>query len=135
MGIVSHAKLAVVGFIAVGVAVSEGDKRLNYVVTDATVTSASVDCYIKASKKELVEKDTNQRAYMDCDLAPMTAEHFGYDKTDIHKRTQLAFKFKSPVDGSQQKGEHTDEQSGNYKIGQTIKVYAHKSEPGKTRWY
>jgi hypothetical protein len=134
MGIVTNAKLGVVGLIAVAVGISEGDKRLNYVQTDATVTSAKIDCYVKSSKKELVEKTTNKRAYMDCDMAPYAAKEFGYSESDISKRTKLTFKFKSPVDGSQQKGDHTDEYSGNYKVGQKIQIYAHKSEPAKSRW-
>lgn len=134
MGIVNYAKLGVVGVIAVAAGVSQADKTMNYVETDAFVTSAKVDCYVKAGKKELVEKKTNKLAYMDCDMAPYAAEEFGYDKSDIHQRTKLTYKFNSPVDGSSQKGDHVDNYSGKYKVGQKIKIYAHKSEPGKTRF-
>ncbi len=123
-----------VGVVAVGFGVSQADKTMNYVETDAFVTSAKVDCFVKAGKKELVEKKTNRLAYMDCDMAPYAAKEFGYNEFDIHQRTTLAYKFKSPVDGSSQKGDHVDNYSGSYKVGQKIKIYAHKSEPGKTRW-
>ena len=135
MGVVSYAKLGVVGLIATAAAVSQADKTMNYIETDAVVTSANIDCYIKAGKRKLVEKKTDKMAYMDCDLAPFAAKEFNYDETDIHRRTKLTYKFKSPVDGSSQKGDHVDEYSGDYKVGKKIKIYAHKTEPSKTRWF
>jgi predicted ferric reductase len=134
MGVVSYAKFGVIGLIATVAAVSQVDKTMNYIETDATVTSAKIDCYVKSGKRKLVEKKTDQMAYMDCQLAPFAAKEFGYKESDVHERAKLTFKFKSPVDGSQQKGDHTDNYSGSYKVGQKIKIYAHKSEPGTSRW-
>ena len=134
MGVVSYAKLGIVGVIATVVGVSQADKTMNYIETDAIVTSADIDCYVKSGKRKLVEKKTDKMAYMDCKLAPYAAKEFGYDESDVRHRTKLTYKFSSPVDGSSQKGEHVDENSGDYKVGKKIKIYAHKSEPGKNRF-
>ena len=104
MGVVAYAKLGVVGLIATAVGVSQADKTMNYIETDAVVTSANIDCYVKAGKRKLVEKKTDKLAYMDCELAPYAAKEFGYDESDVHQRTKLTYKFKSPVDGSSSKG-------------------------------
>jgi hypothetical protein len=132
MGIVTNTKVAVVGLFAVGFAVSEGDKKLNYIETDAVVTSAKVDCFVKNGKNYVESKSTKQMAYMDCEMAPYAAAEFGFKDTDISKHTKLAFTYKSPVDGSKQTGEKEDDYI-QYKIGQKIKIYAHKSDPKKMR--
>ena len=128
-----------VGLLAVGAgalyAVSMVDRGMNYDMVDTKVTSAIVDCYVKARKSELVEKDSNKTAYMDCSMAPFAAEKFGYDKSDIKKRVKLTFKFKSPVDGSWQAGEHeVNDATSDYKNGQSIQIYGHKNDAKKYRW-
>ena len=127
--------LLVVGGIAVFAAVSETDKRMNYVETDAVVTSATYDCFVRNGKKRLVEKKTDELAYMDCDVAPYAAQEFGYEKSDVHKRISMVYRYNSPVDGSRQLGEYkgTGAAEVAYKKGTHFTVYAHKEDPAKSR--
>ncbi len=134
MGLKMYAGLA--GVIAVGAAVSQADKSMNHVSTDAVVTKATVDCYIENSQSKLIDKTTNEMAYLDCTLAPYAASMHGYAESDIHKRVHFEFAYTSPADGSRQTGEHTtssgveryDEQ------GEPFTIYAHKSEPSRNRF-
>lgn len=129
------AMLVVVGGLAVFAAVSETDKRMNYVEAEAVVTSASFDCYVRSGKKSLVEKKTDKLAYMDCDIAPYAAEEFGYSKSDVHKRITMVYRYVSPVDGSRQLGEYkgTGSDEVRYRKGTRFTVYAHKEDPAKSR--
>jgi hypothetical protein len=133
MGVVGYGKVAVVGAIGVYAAVSYADRGMNYVETEAVVTAAAIDCFVKNGKRELVQKDTSKLAYMECDMATVAAPMHGFKESDIHKRTKLTFKYLSAADGSKQTGEHTKEY-GSYKVGQKIKIYSHKSEPETMRW-
>jgi hypothetical protein len=133
MGLYFKGQMLGIGLIAAAVGVSEVDKTMNYIQVEAVVTKADVDCFIKAGNESVVEKKNNSLAYMDCEMAPYAAKEYGFKETDISKRTKLAFSYVSPVDGSKQKGTHTQEHA-EYKVGQKIKIYAHKEEPGKNRW-
>ncbi len=133
MSIVGKTKLAVVGLIAAGFGVSQADKSMNYVQVDAVVTKAEVDCFIKSGNESVVEKTSDKLAYMDCEIAPFAAAKYGFKDKDISKRTKLAFNYTSPVDGSKHNGEHVADYI-EYKVGQKIKVYAHKEDPTKMRW-
>jgi hypothetical protein len=129
-------KILAVGFIGVVVAYNLVDRGLHYQETEAKLMAVKVDCYIKARKKKLVDKDGNELAHMDCKDAPAVAEHFGFKSSDVRKRAVLKFEFKSPVDGSRQTGEHTDNYAtADYKVGQTVKIYAHTTEPAQSRWF
>lgn len=132
MSITGKAQLFVVGAIAVGVGVSQADKAMNYTEVEAVVTKSIVDCYVKDGDNFLAQKSTDKMAYMDCELAPLAAEQFNYKKSAIHKRSQYEFAYVSPVDGSKQKGADTNDYA-EIKVGQKIKIYAHKTEPGKSR--
>lgn len=132
MSIVGKGQLFAIGAIAVGVGVSQADKSMNYIEVEATVTKSIVDCYIENSSGRLVEKDSEKLAYMDCDQAPAAAAQFDYSKSDIKTRSQYEFTYVSPVDGSKQKGADTNKYA-EIKTGQKIKVFAHKTEPGKSR--
>lgn len=113
--------------------VSMADRTMNYIPTEATVVTADVDCYVKNSSGQLVDKTTEKRAYMDCEFAPLAAEMHGYSKSDIHKRTKFTYSFVSPVDGSKQKGQHETEYA-QYDVGQKFTIYAHKEEAGRSRF-
>lgn len=127
-----YGALMVVGAVAVGV--SEADKTMNYVPTDAVVKSAKVDCYIKSGKRFVAEKATNKMAYIDCDMAPFAAKEFDHEESAIKERVQITYSYKSPVDGSMQTGEYESKDSGvKYRAGTKFKVFAHKEEPGKSR--
>ena len=132
MSLVGKGQLFAVGAIAVGVGVSQADKAMNYTEVQATVTKSIVDCYVKNGKDFIAKKGTDDMAYMDCEMAPYAAEEFGFKKDDIKKRSQYEFTYVSPVDGSKQKGADTNEYA-EVKYGQKIKVFAHKTEPGKSR--
>ncbi len=133
MGLYFKGQMLGIGVIAAAIGVSEVDKTMNYTQVDALVTKAEVDCFIKSGNESVVKKDTEELAYMDCAIAPFAAAEYGFKDEDISKRTKLAFSYTSPVDGSKQKGTHTQEHA-EYKVGQKIKIYAHKEEPGKNRW-
>jgi hypothetical protein len=123
-------------FMAAGVVygTSQLDKKMNYIPTEAIVTSVKIDCSVENSKGKIVEKKTDKKAYMDCEMAPMAAAEFGYDDSDIKKRIQLKYAFKSPVDGSKQVGEYTGTgKEINYKNGTKFEVFAHKTEAPKSR--
>ncbi len=116
------------------VGVSETDKKLNYIPTEAIVTSVKVDCSVENSRGKIVEKKTDKKAYMDCDMAPLAAAEFGYDESDIKKRIQFKYKFKSPVDRSLQFGSYTGTgKETEYQNGTKFEVYAHKESPEKSR--
>ena len=133
MGAAAYGKIAVIGAAGVYAAVSFADRGLNYAETEAVVTAAAVDCFVKNGKEELVQTGTSKRAYLDCDMAEIAATMHGFKESDVHKRTKLKFKYLSAADGSKQVGEHTDEY-GSYKVGQKINIYSHKSEPATMRW-
>jgi len=128
--------LGIFALIGAGVGFSELDKSMNYVETNATVVSMEVDCFIKAGKRSVVVKETDDLAYMDCDMAPMVAVKFDHDESDIHKRAKIAFEYVSPVDGGTYSGDTTKEYERNfrdYSVGSNFMVYAHKEKPGKSR--
>jgi hypothetical protein len=127
-----YGAMIAVGAVAVGV--SEADKTMNYIPTDAVVKSAKVECFVKSGKKYLAEKATDRMAYMDCDFAPYAAEKFGYAKSAVQERVQFTYSYKSPVDGSTQSGKYESEGSSlKYRNGTRFKIFAHKTEAGKSR--
>lgn len=124
------------GLAAVAVGVSEADKSANYIPTEATVTSAQIDCYVKNRKSQLVEQDTETRAYMDCELAPLAAEYHGYSGSDVRQRVTFEYRYKSPVDGSRQTGNHisTSDIEDYDRRGKKFMIHAHKEDPAKRRF-
>lgn len=126
------------GMFAIGAlvyGVSEVDKSLNYVETDAKITAAEFDCYIENSSGRIVEKKTDNLAFMSCDIAPIIAAQHGYKDSDISQRVKMEYSYYSPVDGSVQYGKHeTKYNASKYQKGAVIKIFAHKEEPGKTRF-
>ena len=50
------------------------DIKANYTKVNAQITSVEVDCYVQNGKRKIVEKKTDDLAYMDCALAPIAAE-------------------------------------------------------------
>jgi hypothetical protein len=126
--------LGIIAAIGVSVGVSEADKSMNYIPTEATVTSTEIDCFVENSKSKIVEKDTDELAYMDCAMAPLAAAEFGHHERDIQKRIQFKYTFKSPVDGSLQFGNYTGTgDEVKYKTGTKFEVFAHKTETKKSR--
>lgn len=110
------------------------DLKENYTLVDAKITSVKVDCYVKKRKKKLVVKGTSETAYMDCKIAPIAAEQFGYDEDDVHRRATITYRYKSPVDNKRYKGSYTrTSKIDTYKKGKIIRVHAHKTEPEKSR--
>ena len=126
--------LFAIGAVATISGVSFADREMNYAETPAVVTAAEVDCYVRARKRELIDKTTNELAYMDCDLAPIAAKMHGFSEADVCKRTKLKFRYVSVADGSKQVGEYEDK-GRTYKVGQKITVYSHKTEPQSVRVY
>ncbi len=124
----------VVAFVGWTMFDQASDLKENYTRVDATIQTAKVDCFIKKYKKKLVDKTTGQLAYMDCDVAPMAAKHFGYSESDIQKRVTVKYEYESPVDGNYYTGEFTRKSDvESYASGVEIKVYAHKKIADKAK--
>ena len=122
--------------LLVGAGVSQADKKMNYTPTEAVVTSAVVDCYVESGNEKLVHKDTEELAYIDCDMAPYAAVMNDFDADDVHYRVKFDFAYNSPVDGSRQTGSHTKrgKTADAYKRGHRFTIHAHKEEPSKNRF-
>ena len=74
--------------IAIGVTV---DRAMNYTKQNGVITSATVDCYLKSSDSEVVQRGNDKRAYMSCDSAPAAARKYSMAETDIKKRTKITY--------------------------------------------
>ncbi len=110
------------------------DFEKNYVQTSARIKTVTVDCYIKTSRGEIVEKDTNDLAYMDCALAPLVAQKHGYRPKDVHKRAQIEYVYLSPVDDNYYSGAFTRKDDiDEYTPGAEITDFTHKTEPDKSK--
>jgi len=125
----------VLGVVFLGAYASiQVNNSLHYVEVEAEVVESKIDCFVKSGKSKLVKNDTTEMAYMDCDLAPIAAERFGYDQDDIKQRVQFTYEYYSPVDDSVQQNEATKTSSVEmYAEGAVIKVLAHKEKPSKSK--
>ncbi len=127
----------ILGVLAAGAyGVSETDKSLNYIETDAKITKLTTECTVQKRKSKLVNKETGDLAYMDCKLAKLVAPIKGYSVSDVRYHHKIEYKYKSPVDNEwhNDKGSKTAYSEGKYKKGQSFKVLAHKTDANKTRW-
>jgi hypothetical protein len=113
------------------------DRGVNYQETEARLISVKIDCYVESGDRKIVVKTTNETAYMNCAEAPKAAEHFGHAKSAVKKRAALLYEYQSPVDGSNQIGEFNGSvaETANFRVGQRVKIYAHTTTPGKSRWF
>lgn len=138
MGLKANAGiLGLVGVVGGGAMYSQSsDLEKNYQPTEAVITSASVDCFVKNSDGQLENKTTGKLAYMDCDVAPLIAVNFDYDSSDIQQRVKAVYVFQSPVDGKEYEGEFTREGYEKAKalpVGKTVPVFASKTKPAESR--
>lgn len=126
-GVMALAGLGFYGF-------TELDKSMNYIETDAYIAQVTVDCFIKDSNSEVVEKATNKLAYMDCGIAPMVAPMHDHDASDIQRRYKMEYVYVSPVDGKRHTKTitKTSHQEGKFKKDMDIKILAHKEEADKS---
>jgi hypothetical protein len=114
--------------------VQANDIKKNYTLVDARITSVSVDCFIKAGKESIVEKETNDLAYMDCAMAPTVASMHGFKESDIKKRAKVTYQYRSPADQAVHTGSYTRERDVDDLVaGEAIQVYAHNTEPDDSR--
>ena len=111
------------------------DLSTNYTPANARITKASTDCYVEKRKSKLVDRETGELAYMDCDLAPIAAEMHGYSDHHIKRRTEVRFVYVSPVDGKRHEGEWTDRNAevDEYRRGGTLPMHAHNEKADKYR--
>lgn len=110
------------------------DLSANYTQVKAQITTVEVDCFIKNRRGKIVDKRTNELAYMSCEIAPIAAHRHGYNKHDIKKRAKVTYDYISPVDDNYYSGEFT--RTGNvdvYVTGKEIPVYAHRENPKDSR--
>ena len=123
------------GVLVVGtMAFQANDLEKNYLKVDATIKEVKIDCYVENARSKIVEKETDDIAYMDCALAPFAAEKYGYRESDIHKRAQVVYQYKSPVDRNFYRGEFTRKDDVEaYAKGATINIFAHKEDPSKSK--
>lgn len=129
--------IVLAGVVTVGAGamfVQANDLKKNYALVDAKITSVSIDCFIKAGRKKVVERETDKLAYMDCEMAPTVASIHGFKTGDIKKRATITYRYRSPVDQAVYTGSYTREHAvDDFVAGKEIQVYAHKAEPGNSR--
>lgn len=135
-------RLKIVGILAVGGIVAIGgamyyqanDLKTNYQIVDADITSVEVDCFIKEGKSKVVQKGTDELAYMPCVIAPMIAEKHGFETDDIQKRATVHYSYTSPADQQVHTGYYMrNNDVENLVKGRQIKVHAHKTDPNDSR--
>ena len=127
----------IIGVLAAGAyGLSETDKSLNYVETTAKITKLSTECTVEKRKSKLVEKDTGDLAYMECDLAKVIAPIKGYSVSDIKYHHTMEYRYLSPADNNwhKDKGTKTSYSEGKFINGQKFQILAHKTKANKTRW-
>ena len=114
--------------------VQADDLKKNYVKVDATIKEVTVDCYVQNGRSKIVEKNSDELAYMDCAMAPLAAERWGYKESDIHKRAKVTYSYLSPVDRNFYRGEFVRKDDVEaYKKGASISIFAHKEEASKSK--
>ncbi len=130
--------LIVGGVIAIAACImfyQAADIRMNYTLVEARITSVETDCFIKENyKNKLVDEATQKLAYMDCSKAPAAAAKHKFEKRDIRKRAQIAYRYTSPVDANKYTGhfERNDDVE-DLVVGKTVFVHAHNGEPDNSR--
>lgn len=127
--------VVVIGIAGVGLMMAQAyDLKTNYMLVDAKIMSVETECFIKSGKEKIVTKDTDELAYMDCDLAPIVAKQHGFKESAIKKRVKVSYDYRSPVDGRVYSGDfmRTGKVDGVRK-GKMIQVHAHKTDPEDSR--
>ena len=110
------------------------DLKKNYTQVTATIRSVEVDCFVRNGSDKIVKKDTDELAYMDCQMAPFAAKQFGFDEDDVKQRAKVRYEYMSPIDGNYYTGEFTRNNNvEDYADGKEISVFAHKEKPEKSR--
>ncbi|MEM7494317.1 MAG: hypothetical protein AAF296_13135 [Pseudomonadota bacterium] len=127
---------AILGSLAVGVAFSQADKAANYQKDEAEIIQAEFDCFVAKGNRHIVERDSETRAYMDCDLAPLAAMMHDFKPEDITTRTKAIYQYVSAIDGQTYTKNFTKSgfQQADYAVGSKIQVYLHKTKPEKSRF-
>jgi hypothetical protein len=129
-----RAVLSMGALAALGIAITV-DRVVNYTKTDGVVTAVETDCFVKGYKKEIVERDTNTRAYVPCAQAPAVAEEFGYSQSNIKQRHQVTYRYVSPVDKQAHIDVYDNESGGGpFKVGEVYRILAHKKVADKSQW-
>ena len=106
----------------------------NYKLVDATITTVSIDCFIKKREEKVIEKKSGDLAYVSCQLAPLVAAQHGFDTEDIQERATITYRYTSPVDHRSYTGTFKSVRDvTSYKTHNVISVYAHKSNPKISR--
>lgn len=106
----------------------------NYTLVEARITSVDIDCFIKDGREKMVAKGTKKLAYMDCAIAPEVASLNGFKEKAVKQRAKIAYDYRSPVDSRHYKGSYVrDGEVEGYRVGKTIKVHAHKTQPSKSK--
>ncbi len=112
------------------------DLETNYTVVEASITEVKVDCFIKKRRRKIIDKRTNEMAYMDCKIAPLVAARHDYSEHNIHKRATFKYRYRSPADKGMHDGSF--ERTGklmldSLKPGTSIRIYAHNTNPEESR--
>ena len=134
MGLKSYG--AIIGCVAVAAGVSQADKAANYTKSEAQITAATFDCYVEHGNRHLIERDTEDRAYIDCSLAPMAAVMNDFKPEHVKTRMKATYQYVSAIDGEtyQKSFTKSDIDQADYQVGSTIEVYLHKTKPEKSRF-
>jgi hypothetical protein len=132
LGIRAILSMGLFAIVGIGITV---DRVFNYTKSDGVVTAVETDCYVEGFRKEIVESDTNTRAYVPCAQAPALATEFGYSQSDIKQRHKVTYRYVSPVDKQAHVDVYNNESGGGpFKVGEVYRILTHKKVADKSQW-
>lgn len=129
-------KLAIPGFLAVIIGVPV--VMLNhvdaaYTKVSATVQSMEKDCFVKIARTSLIDKETGEMAFLDCDEAEIIAPLKGLSKSAVRPRYRVTVSYVSPADSTSREAKFafTSGREKKYAVGKTLTIRAHNKDPLK----
>jgi hypothetical protein len=123
------------GLVGVTMAYQSIDSKINYSLVRATILTADQDCYIQNSNRDrVVDRSTEELAYVACHDAPAIATAQGFEPDDVHRRVRFEYQFMSPVDNQLYRGNYErNDPSPRLTVGSQIEVYAHSEQADLSR--
>lgn len=130
-------KTIVAGLVVVGVGgevlYDNFDRATNYTKVSGVVEKIDDICTVESSKGKLVDRETEELKYFDCEIAAVIAPMRGFSKHNINKHQNVIFSYVSPIDSSKYSGSRVIKFYDNeeYEVGKETAVYASNTEPSK----
>jgi len=132
-------KLALIAVVGGGiVAYGSWDRATNFVETTAEVTGIDEVCYMKKTERGVGSKTTRTTREGPCGIvSELNRSHPEFQDFDLIKVTTIEFRYRSPADGQFHRGSQREEnrrESGlPLRKGDSLKILAHKTDPGVTQ--